>query len=84
MEAVNVSKKSIKNTENDATLKKKKGLSFEAEALIKENQNISSKGDSRLGCLEDCTEIHGDIVSPVMDEKEWECLGENGISRNPV
>ena len=33
-----------------------------------------NKGASWLGCLEDCTEIRVDIVSPVMDENQWEVL----------
>jgi uncharacterized protein YeeX (DUF496 family) len=32
------------------------------DKTVKKNKNISW-----LGCLEDYTEIHGDIISPVMD-----------------
>ena len=49
---------------------------FESEAPNKETQNKPAEDESWLGCLEDCTEIHGDIVSPVMDENQWEALAE--------
>jgi DNA-damage-inducible protein J len=55
-------------------VKKKKGLPFETEVPNKEIQTEPAKDESWLGCLEDCTEIHGDIVSPVMDENQWEAL----------
>jgi prevent-host-death family protein len=32
------------------------------------------KTDKWLGCLKDTVEIKGDIVSPVIGEKEWEVL----------
>jgi hypothetical protein len=35
-----------------------------------------SKNISWLGCLKDYTDIHGDIISPVMDENQWEVLSE--------
>ncbi|NIM16212.1 MAG: type II toxin-antitoxin system RelB/DinJ family antitoxin [Candidatus Aminicenantes bacterium] len=57
-------------------VKKKNGLPFESEVPNKETQSKPAEDDSWLGCLEDCTEIHGDIVSPVMDENQWEALAE--------
>ena len=32
------------------------------------------KSDSWLGCMKDRIKITGDIISPVLDEKEWEVL----------
>lgn len=32
------------------------------------------KPDQWLGCMKDHIEIMGDIISPVLDEKEWEVL----------
>ena len=57
-------------------VKRKNGLPFEAEIPEKEPKHKLSEDDSWLGCLESCTEIHGDIVSPVMDENQWEALAE--------
>ena len=33
-----------------------------------------TKPDQWLGCMKDRIEIKGDIISPVLDEKEWEVL----------
>lgn len=41
------------------------------EQRVKKN-----KKKSWLGCLKDYTEIHGDIISPVMEENQWEVLSE--------
>jgi prevent-host-death family protein len=30
--------------------------------------------DQWLGCMKDRIEITGDIISPILDEKEWEVL----------
>ena len=60
-------------------VKKKNGLPFESEMSNRKTKNKPSEDDqntSWLGCLEDCTEIHGDIISPVMDENQWEVLAE--------
>lgn len=58
-------------------VKRENGLPFEIE-ISNDNKGNKSSGEeetgSWLGCLEDCTEIHGDIVSPVMDENQWEVL----------
>ena len=32
------------------------------------------KSDLWLGCMKDCIKITGDIISPVLDEKDWEVL----------
>ncbi|MGD8662527.1 MAG: hypothetical protein PVH37_21460 [Desulfobacterales bacterium] len=32
------------------------------------------KSDSWLGCMKDRIKITGDIISPVLDEKDWEVL----------
>ncbi len=32
------------------------------------------KPDQWLGCMKDQIKITGDIISPVLDEKEWEVL----------
>jgi len=32
------------------------------------------KPDQWLGCMKDHIKITGDIISPVLDEKEWEVL----------
>ena len=32
------------------------------------------KSDPWLGCMKNRIEITGDIISPVLDEKEWEVL----------
>jgi len=32
------------------------------------------KPDQWLGCMKDSIRITGDIISPVLDEKEWEVL----------
>jgi prevent-host-death family protein len=34
------------------------------------------KPDQWLGCMKDRIKITGDIVSPVLDEKEWDVLKE--------
>jgi hypothetical protein len=56
---------------------------LESIGKMKQGKNVGNKnykppkdnqGTSWLGCLEDCTEIRGDIVSPVMDENQWEVL----------
>jgi hypothetical protein len=57
-------------------VKKKNGLPFESDVPNNEINNKPVKDDSWLGCLEGCTKIHGDIVSPVMDENQWEALAE--------
>ena len=61
-------------------VKRNNGLPFESTTgPDEENDTVSPEnkpGNSWLGCLEDCTEIHGDIVSPVMDESAWEVLAE--------
>jgi hypothetical protein len=54
----------------------KKFKLFESKVPNKEAQDKPAEDESWLGCLEDCTEIHGDIVSPVMDENQWEALAE--------
>jgi prevent-host-death family protein len=33
-----------------------------------------TKPDPWLGCMKDRIKITGDIISPVLDEKEWEVL----------
>ena len=33
-----------------------------------------TKPDQWLGCMKDRIKIRGDIISPVLDEKEWEVL----------
>ncbi len=52
-------------------VKRKNGLPFETEIPYEDIENKPA-GDDRssswLGCLEDCTEIHVDILSPVMEE----------------
>lgn len=62
----------ITKKRSEKMVKKKNGLPFESETPSKKTNNKSIKDDSWLGCLKDCTEIHGDIVSPVMDENQWE------------
>jgi DNA-damage-inducible protein J len=60
-------------------VKKKNGLPFESEMPHLETKKKppgDNQNTSWLGCLEDCTEIHGDIISPVMDENQWEVLAE--------
>jgi predicted RNase H-like HicB family nuclease len=65
-----VGKKSKPGTRNSL-----KGIWKDVEiddALFDEAKKSLFKDDSWLGCLEDCTEIHGDIVSTVMDESQWD------------
>ena len=33
-----------------------------------------AKPDGWLGCMKDTVKIKGDIISPVLDEKDWEVL----------
>jgi hypothetical protein len=46
--------------------------------IIASNTNTGkkSKNSSWLGCLKEYTEINGDIISPVMDENQWEVLSK--------
>ena len=34
------------------------------------------KPERWLGCMKDKIKITGDVISPVLDEKEWEVLGD--------
>lgn len=56
----------------------KKKLFDHLKGIIDSNSKPGkkSKNTSWLGCLKDYTEIHGDIISPVMDENQWEALAE--------
>jgi len=51
-------------------VKRKNGLPFETEIPNKKAKTKQIEENSWLGCLENFTEIHGDIVSPVMDENQ--------------
>ena len=35
-----------------------------------------TRSDDWLGCMRDSIQITGDVISPVMDEKEWEVLSD--------
>ncbi len=56
----------------------KKRLFNHLKEIIVSNSKTGKKSKkiSWLGCLKDYTEIHGDIISPVMDENQWEALAE--------
>ena len=45
---------------------------FESEE--KGDPGTAHRNGSWLGCLADKTQIHGDIIAPVVDESQWEVL----------
>ena len=57
-------------------VKRENGLPFKTEIPDQKTKNKQTAENSWLGCLENFTEIHGDIVSPVMDENQWDVLAK--------
>jgi hypothetical protein len=67
----------IKRVDNLNFSEKLRLFSHLRDIIDSNDQTVKrNKKKSWLGCLKDCTEIHGDIISPVMEENQWEVLSE--------
>lgn len=52
--------------------------------LCRLGKPIGGSPESWLGCMSGTAEIEGDIVSPVLDQADWEALRKCGFSSTPV
>jgi hypothetical protein len=68
----------IIKTVNNLKFSEKLLLFNHLQKIIGSNDKTIKKNKKKswLGCLKDYTEIHGDIISPVMEENQWEVLSE--------
>jgi hypothetical protein len=63
---------------NNLKFSEKLRLFSHLQNIINSNDQSDKKNKKKswLGCLKGYTEIHGDIISPVMEENQWEVLSE--------